>query len=102
MDDVERALDDGVNAFKSLTKEQRFLPGGGATEIELARLIAKFGDTCSGIHFCEGGCHSFSFCCCWLIVLFLFLPPPSLFCCFSCSLSFFSSFCFQPTLPREI
>ncbi|EGD76674.1 T-complex protein 1 subunit theta [Salpingoeca rosetta] len=49
MDDVERALDDGINAYKSLTKEQRFLPGGGATEIELARLITKFGDTCSGL-----------------------------------------------------
>lgn len=49
MDDVERALDDGINAYKTLTQEQRLLPGGGATEIELARIIAEFGNTRSGL-----------------------------------------------------
>lgn len=48
MDDIERALDDGINAYKTLTQDQRFLPGGGATEIELSRLVSKYGETRSG------------------------------------------------------
>lgn len=48
MDDVERALDDGINVYKSITKEQRFVPGAGASEIELARQITAFGETCPG------------------------------------------------------
>ncbi len=44
MDDVERAVDDAVNTYKSLTKDQRFLPGGGATEIELAKQLTSFGE----------------------------------------------------------
>jgi len=40
LDDIERAVDDGVNVIKSMVKEPRFLAGGGACEIELARKIA--------------------------------------------------------------
>jgi T-complex protein 1 subunit theta len=33
LEDAERAIDDGVNTVKSLVKDNRLLPGGGATEI---------------------------------------------------------------------
>ena len=39
LDDLERAVDDGVNCFKTLVKDARMLPAGGATELELARRL---------------------------------------------------------------
>jgi len=51
LDDVERAVDDGIHIFKSMTKSVdnvKFLPGAGATEIELARQIKLYGETISG------------------------------------------------------
>ena len=49
LDDIERAIDDGVNNFKQMTKDDRFVPGAGATEIELAKAIYSFGESCPGL-----------------------------------------------------
>jgi len=49
MDDIERAIDDGVNTFKALTKDNRIVPGAGAIEIELARRVATFGESLPGL-----------------------------------------------------
>merc|ERR1719468_1356769 len=49
MDDIERAVDDGVNVFKGLCKDGRLTAGGGATEIELARQVAQWGETHAGL-----------------------------------------------------
>jgi T-complex protein 1 subunit theta len=49
MDDIERSVDDGVNTFKGLTRDGRFLPGGGAVEIELAQHLSEYADTLPGL-----------------------------------------------------
>ena len=48
MDDMERAVDDGINTFKSLTKDGRFVPGAGATEIELAKQLSSHAEVRGG------------------------------------------------------
>jgi T-complex protein 1 subunit theta len=49
LDDIERAIDDGVNTFKAMTRDPRFVPGGGAAEIELARRLAQRAEHESGL-----------------------------------------------------
>jgi len=49
MDDIERAIDDGVNVFKGVCKDGRLTPGGGATEIELAKQVAQWAETHPGL-----------------------------------------------------
>lgn len=49
MDDISRAIDDGVNSFKSLTRDPRMLPGAGAVEMELASRISTYGQTIPGL-----------------------------------------------------
>merc|ERR1711994_1201177 len=49
MDDIERAIDDGVNVFKGICKYGRLTAGGGATEIELARQVSAWGETHAGL-----------------------------------------------------
>jgi len=48
LDDIERAIDDGVNVFKAMTKDRRFVPGAGAAEIEIARKIRQVGEGTPG------------------------------------------------------
>jgi len=49
MDDIQRAVDDGVNVFKQITRDPRFVPGAGAAEIELALRLAKYGSEQPGL-----------------------------------------------------
>lgn len=49
MDDIERAVDDGVNVFKALTKNPKFVAGAASAEIELARRLSSFADTRTGL-----------------------------------------------------
>ena len=44
LDDVERAIDDGVNVVKALTKDGRLVPGAGATEMQLVERISSIAD----------------------------------------------------------
>jgi T-complex protein 1 subunit theta len=49
LDDVERAIDDGVNVVKAITKDPRLVPGAGATEIQLVERISAFADKTPGL-----------------------------------------------------
>lgn len=42
LDDLERAIDDGVNSYKTMCRDSRIVPGAGATEIELSRNLKEF------------------------------------------------------------
>ena len=44
LDDVERAIDDGVNAIKAITRDAKLVPGAGATEMQLVERITAFGE----------------------------------------------------------
>ncbi|CAH4034059.1 T-complex protein 1 subunit theta [Pieris brassicae] len=49
MDDIERAIDDGVNTFKGIARDGQFVAGAGATEIELAQKLLQYADTLPGL-----------------------------------------------------
>jgi T-complex protein 1 subunit theta len=49
LDDVERAIDDGVNVVKAITKDPRLVPGAGATEMQLIDRIGDFGGKTPGL-----------------------------------------------------
>ncbi|KAH8724243.1 chaperonin Cpn60/TCP-1 family [Phaeosphaeriaceae sp. PMI808] len=49
LDDVERAIDDGVNVVKAITRDARLVPGAGATEMQLIERIKAIADRTSGL-----------------------------------------------------
>lgn len=49
LDDIERAIDNGVNAVKSLIRDNRLVAGAGATEIYIASEIQKFAKSQPGL-----------------------------------------------------
>lgn len=46
---VDRAIDDGINVVRNMTRDARFLAGAGAAEVELARRLSKWGKTITGL-----------------------------------------------------
>lgn len=49
MDDIERAIDDGVNTFKAYTRDPRYVPGAGAVELEISSRLATYAESCAGL-----------------------------------------------------
>merc|ERR1712139_435793 len=49
LDELERAIDNSVNVVRSVAKDPAFVPGAGATEIELAHQLQQFGATVPGL-----------------------------------------------------
>ncbi|KAF8648226.1 hypothetical protein AX16_006363 [Volvariella volvacea WC 439] len=49
LDDLERAVDDGVNVIKGLLKDARLVPGAGAAEMELAKKVDAYGSGLKGL-----------------------------------------------------
>ena len=49
LDDLERAIDDGVNVIKALLKDARLVPGAGSTELELAKRVEAYGSGLKGL-----------------------------------------------------
>lgn len=49
MNDVERALDDGIQSFKTLCVDGRLLAGAGAVELELTKRLKVFADEDKGL-----------------------------------------------------
>jgi len=49
LDDIERCIEDSVNAYKVLIRDARLLAGAGASEFELSRLLAAYGEEQPGL-----------------------------------------------------
>merc|ERR1711871_67606 len=49
IDDLERAVDDGVNAVRMLCKDPRLLAGGGACEMELSKRLRDYCEASTGM-----------------------------------------------------
>jgi T-complex protein 1 subunit theta len=49
LDDVERAVDDGVNVVKAITRDPRLVPGAGATEMQLIERITTIAEKTPGL-----------------------------------------------------
>lgn len=49
LDELERAIDDGICCIKSMTKDARFLAGAGSTEMELSVQLTNWAKQLSGM-----------------------------------------------------
>merc|ERR1712176_1395052 len=49
LDELERAIDNSVNVVRCAAKDAAFVPGAGATEIELAHQLQQFGASVPGL-----------------------------------------------------
>lgn len=49
LDDIERAVDDGVCVIKAMTADGRFVPGAAAADVDIALHVQKFADTQPGM-----------------------------------------------------
>jgi len=49
LDDIERAVDDGVNVVKAITRDAKLFPGAAATEMQLVERITAFGERTPGL-----------------------------------------------------
>jgi len=49
LDDIERAIDDGVNVVKAITKDPRLIAGAGASEMSLYRALQEAGEKMGGL-----------------------------------------------------
>lgn len=49
LEDVERAIDDGVNVVKAITRDPRLVPGAGAAETQLVERLGAYGDKTPGL-----------------------------------------------------
>lgn len=49
LNDVERAVDDGVNVVRAMGRDARFVAGAGATEVEVAKQLAAYGAKFTGL-----------------------------------------------------
>ena len=49
LDDVERAVDDGVNVVKAITRDARLVPGAGAAEMQLIERVTSIADKTQGL-----------------------------------------------------
>lgn len=49
MDDIERAIDDGVNTYKALLNSNKLVAGAGAAEITLAQYLQSEAETLPGL-----------------------------------------------------
>nr|DAD48213.1 TPA_asm: hypothetical protein HUJ06_018150 [Nelumbo nucifera] len=58
LDDLERAVDDGVNTYKAMCRDSRIIPGAAANEIELARRLKEFSFKETG---CLQGCNCYGY-----------------------------------------
>ena len=49
LNDLERALDDGIHSVKAILKDPRLLPGAGAVELELCKQLKLYANETAGL-----------------------------------------------------